>query len=152
MKEGAAAEIAALWSMSATELQVMYEQLTGEKTVSANRPYLMRRIAWHIQEAAHGGLSDDTHRRLKSIAGESDPLERFGARKHASTSRMTSRRRDRRLPAPGTVLTRPYRGRVISVTILEKGFEFEGKVHRSLSAIADLVTGAHWNGYVFFNL
>lgn len=152
MREAAAAKIAALSSMSAAELQARYEQLTGEKASSANRAYLMRRIAWQIQESAHGGLSEDSCQRLKGLTTETDPLERFSARRHASGAHMTARRRDRRLPAAGTVLTRPYRGRVISVTVLEKGFEFEGQVHRSLSAIADLVTGAHWNGFVFFNL
>jgi hypothetical protein len=59
---------------------------------------------------------------------------------------------DRRLPMPGTVLTRQYKGRTVVVTILPNGFEYEGKVYRSLSAVATAVTGTHWNGYHFFNL
>jgi hypothetical protein len=53
---------------------------------------------------------------------------------------------------PGTVLTREYRGRVLRVTVLDAGFEHEGHVHRSLSAIAELVTGTRWNGFLFFGL
>ncbi len=36
--------------------------------------------------------------------------------------------------------------------MLAKGFEYEGEVYRSLSAIAKAVTGSHWNGYLFFNV
>ena len=57
-----------------------------------------------------------------------------------------------RLPIPGTVLTRKYRGRLIEVTVLPKGFEWEGEVYRSLSAVAKAVTGSHWNGFLFFGL
>jgi hypothetical protein len=40
----------------------------------------------------------------------------------------------------------------IQVKVLEKGFEYENKVYKHLTAIADKITGAHWNGYNFFNL
>ena len=53
---------------------------------------------------------------------------------------------------PGTVLTRDFKGRLLRVTVLDAGFEFEGRVHRSLSAIAELVTGTRWNGFLFFGL
>ena len=45
-----------------------------------------------------------------------------------------------------------YRGKVIEVTVLPKGFEWEGKVYRSLTSVAEAVTGSHWNGYLFFGL
>ena len=60
--------------------------------------------------------------------------------------------RDIRLPPPGEYLRRDYRGRDILVRILDRGFEFEGRRYRSLSAIAKAVTGAHWNGLLFFGL
>lgn len=40
----------------------------------------------------------------------------------------------------------------VRVTVLENGFEYEGKVYRSLTAIANVVTGSHWNGFGFFGL
>jgi hypothetical protein len=60
--------------------------------------------------------------------------------------------RDSRLPAPGTVLSRDYRGQRLEVTVLEQGFEYDGVVYRSLSAVARAVTGTHWNGWAFFGL
>ena len=53
---------------------------------------------------------------------------------------------------PGTTLSRKYKGRTILVRVLRRGFEYEGKVYRSLSAVAKAVTGSHWNGYLFFGL
>ena len=32
------------------------------------------------------------------------------------------------------------------------GFEFDGEIYRSLSAIAQEVTGTKWNGFLFFSL
>ncbi len=60
--------------------------------------------------------------------------------------------RDPRLPMPGTVITRPYKGRLVRVTVGEAGFEYEGTSYRSLSAVARAVTGSHCNGYLFFQL
>ena len=55
-------------------------------------------------------------------------------------------------PAPGTILTREYRGEVHQVTALDRGFEYRGRVFRSLSGIAKAITGTQWNGYLFFGL
>ena len=52
----------------------------------------------------------------------------------------------------GTVLVRPYRGRMIEVRVLDQGFEYNGQVHKSLTAVAESITGKHWNGYHFFGL
>jgi hypothetical protein len=34
----------------------------------------------------------------------------------------------------------------------EDGFEYDGQIFRSLSAIAKLITGSHWNGLLFFKI
>lgn len=59
---------------------------------------------------------------------------------------------DDRTPVPGSLLQRKYRGREIFVRVLQKGFEFEGKVYTSLTAIAKAITGSHWSGNRFFGL
>ena len=55
-----------------------------------------------------------------------------------------------RLPIAGSIITRSYKGRTLEVKVLPQGFEFEGEVHRSLSAVAKTITGSHCNGYLFF--
>jgi hypothetical protein len=46
---------------------------------------------------------------------------------------------DPRLPVPGTVLTRAYKGSTIQVKVLARGFEYGGEVYGSLSAVAKAV-------------
>jgi hypothetical protein len=59
---------------------------------------------------------------------------------------------DARLPMPGTILSRDYKGRRISVEVRENGFDYDGKLYRSLSAVAQAVTGTKWNGFLFWGL
>ena len=68
-----------------------------------------------------------------------------------AVGRLAVQQDDRPL-MPGTVLTRPYKDRTVRVLVLDNGFEYEGKVYRSLSAIAKAVTGSHWNGHLFFGV
>src|SRR6516162_5920339 len=61
-------------------------------------------------------------------------------------------RSDSRVPPPGTVLTRSYKGRTLRVQVLAHGFLYAGHTYPSLSAVAKAVTGSHCNGYLFFRL
>ena len=54
--------------------------------------------------------------------------------------------------SPGTRLVRDWNGRSHVVDVLEEGFAFEGRLHKSLTAIARQITGAHWSGPRFFGL
>lgn len=54
--------------------------------------------------------------------------------------------------SPGTRLMREWRGAVYVVDIVEGGFMWNGKVYRSLSAIARAITSVRWNGLAFFGL
>jgi hypothetical protein len=60
--------------------------------------------------------------------------------------------RDRRLPLPGTLLSRKWKGRTILVEVLAMGFQYETRHYPSLSSIAVAVTGTRWNGLAFFGL
>jgi hypothetical protein len=59
---------------------------------------------------------------------------------------------DDRLPTPGTVLTREYKGKLIQALVRPDGFEHDGQKYSTLSAIAKKATGTHWNGFHFFRL
>ena len=52
----------------------------------------------------------------------------------------------------GTTLVRQWRGHTHSVLVREDGFEYEGQRYRSLTMIAERITGAHWSGPRFFGL
>ena len=59
---------------------------------------------------------------------------------------------DSRVPMPGSILVKEFKNRSIVVTVLDNGFEWEGRRFNSLSAIAKEVTGTKWNGLLFFGL
>lgn len=55
-------------------------------------------------------------------------------------------------PAVGTIITKDYKGTRIVVLVRADGFEWDGRVYRSLSAVANAATGNHWNGNRFFGI
>lgn len=59
---------------------------------------------------------------------------------------------DARLPTPGSIIEREYKGKTIKVTVKVDGFDYEGTHYTSLSTIAKNATGAVWNGFKFFRL
>jgi len=59
---------------------------------------------------------------------------------------------DPRLPSTGTAITRQYKGRNIRVLVQPDGFECEGQRYKTLTAVAEHITGSHINGYRFFRL
>jgi hypothetical protein len=61
-------------------------------------------------------------------------------------------KRDIRLPEPGTLLTREFKGQTFVVKVLANGFEYEDRRYTSLSAIATEIAGSRWNGLLFFHL
>ena len=156
MEKAINSKISALKSMSIPELQKEFESLfDGNKASSDNKVYLIRRIAYRLQELEFGGLSQRTQNRLKELIALYDPVNNKSIRPKVSVetqARTKTRGRDMRLPIPGTMITKDYRGKKLQVRILESGFEYEGKIYKHLTAIAEKITGAHWNGYNFFNL
>ncbi|MCP5073901.1 MAG: DUF2924 domain-containing protein [Rhodobacteraceae bacterium] len=52
----------------------------------------------------------------------------------------------------GTQLVREWNGRVYRVEITADGFEMDGQIYSSLSAVAKRITGAEWSGPRFFGL
>ncbi len=148
-------EIAALRQMTVRQLQSQHQELFGEPPRSAHKQHLVRRIAWRIQALAEGDLSDRARRRAAELACDADlrlraPRKKpLGAYQHANDS---SGPRDPRLPMPGTLLVRSYRGEIRQVKVLEQDFEYGDDIYSSLTAVVHKITGKHWNGYHFFGL
>jgi len=157
MNENVKIEVAALRHMSSAQLREKYRAVFGEAARTNNKDWLFKRLAWRLQSLAEGTLSERARQRAAELARDAD-IRTTMPRPPAATPGATQctfplpSNGDKGLPIPGTILARPYRGQVIQVTVLPKGFEWEGKVYRSLSAIALAVTGSHWNGRAFFGL
>ena len=134
-------------------LVARYEELMGEQPRARNKVFLFRRIAWRLQANAYGGLSERARRRALEIADDSDLRLTAPVQRHKQPAEVgLAGRNDERLPLPGAVLRRQFRNRTIEVKVLPHGFEYDNRWFKSLSGIAEKVTGTRWNGFVFFGL
>ena len=147
MKAAIAKQVEALRDMTVAELREKYAKVFGEETQCRHRRHIQKRIAWRLQANEEGGLSQRALRRAEELANEVDLRMLAPSRTVVGHFKPSQ---DRRLPMPGATITREYQGRTISVTVLGEGFEYEGQVYRSLTAVAKAVTGTHWNGFHFF--
>ena len=149
-------EIAALPALPVADLREKYAALFGEATRVHNRTWLLKRLAWRMQALAEGGLGERARQRAAQLANDADL--RLAAPKAKTSGAIPARtthcprQRDSRLPEPGTIITRAYKGQDLQIKVLQTGFEFAGHVYASLSAVAKEITGSHCNGYLFFRL
>ena len=147
------AQIAKLQTLKVDELRVEYERVFGEQARSRNKTWLWRRVAWRIQELAYGGLSERAKRRLEELMPDAElALRTPPGRLQQTRDDAVHQTRDPRLPRPGTVLLKTYKGQRVVVEVLHDGFSYEGQVFRSLSSVARAITGTQWNGWAFFGL
>ena len=142
MKQSVLKQVTELSDLDSDQLKERWRALFGSEPPAYNKPYLIKRLAYRIQELAYGGLSDAAQAQLRDALHEDDGLP----------GRMQRRRRKPGMPVVGTRLVREWQGNRYEVTVVSGGFEFEGRKYRSLSAITKAITGTHWNGPGFFGL
>ncbi len=145
-------ELAELQRMTGKELQAKYAAVFGEPTGTHHKRYLIRLIAWRIQELAEGGLSERARKRAAELACDADVRVRPPKDFDVGVSGGAANVNDSRLPPAGMAIVREYKGRRLEVTVAIDGFEFDGQRYRSLSAVAKAITGSHCNGFRFFGL
>ena len=135
------ARLAALKTTPTAELKQQWRDLFATEAPMFNRRYLESRLAYRIQELTFGGLKPETVRRLEQLGEQLD-----------GGNVVTRRIRTDRKPMAGTRLIRDYQGTEQVVTVLQDGFEWQGRPYQSLSSVARAITGTRWNGWVFFGL
>ena len=158
MPDHLAQELALLPRLGVADLRRRYADLFGEPISTGNRAWLLKRLAWRLQSLAEGDLSERARQRAVELAHDADlrlsPPRPRATLPVAAPERPTRRpgNRNDRLPPAGTILSRPYKGTMVHVRVLEQGFVYEGTIYPSLSAVAKAITGSHCSGYLFFRL
>jgi hypothetical protein len=155
-----AQDIATLPTLSVSQLRHRYAEIFGETTNAAHKGWLAKRIAWRLQALAEGDLSERARQRAAELANDADlrlSPPKTKPTEQATTSTggpetATPSMPDQRLPPPGGILFRLYKGQQLQVTVLQSGFAYQGQVFASLSAVARAITGSHCNGFLFFRL
>ena len=132
-------QIAEFLDRSTQDLRMAWRELhrTGPPQ-GLSRDLLIRALAHQLQEQTHGGTSQAQRSRLQTLARE---FEKGGGSSNLGI-----------VPKAGTRLLRQWRGHTHTVLVREDGFEYEGQHYRSLTVIAERITGAHWSGPRFFGL
>ena len=133
------AEIAGLLDRSTPELRLAWREFhRAGPPLGISRDLLIRAVAYELQQRAHGGPGLALRRRLQSLAGASE--------------NGTMAVDPGLVLKTGTTLVRQWRGQTHTILVHKDGFEHEGQRYRSLTAIAERITEAHWSGPRFFGL
>ncbi len=153
-------EAATMRQMTTEELRKMYLEVFSEATNNRNRQWLIKRIAWRMQANEEGDLSVRARQRAAELANDAN-IRMNPPRQHKSKTLVDRPTRSKALSArtqqmdflpSGMKLQRTYKGKAISVEVLDVGFSYNGEYFKSLTAVAQAITGKHWNGFHFFNL
>ncbi len=143
------ARLTQIQAMTTGQLRMEFQRLSGRPTGSWNREWLRRKVSWLLQESQR---QESDGAEVPTLAQEVRDVPR-APRLDVPIQVLPGRGvRDPRLPKPGTQIVRQYRGLKLTVTVLERGFEWNGRAYTSLTALAREVTGCHWNGKLFFGL
>lgn len=133
--------LAALQRMDVSELREKYAELFGSESASVNPSHLRKRLAFRIQEVCYGGLTGGEKAILDGIA-QKDPVARLGKAKPVKGEIIK-----------GTRFSRLWHSRAYEVIATGDGrFEYDGRIFKSLSAVAKDITGTQWNGKMFFGI
>jgi Protein of unknown function (DUF2924) len=137
-------QITGLPKLSHAELKALWREYFGVEPPAYRRGFLVRGLAHRLQELIYGGLKPAYQVRLDAMIA--------GTEKPNGTGRPGRRARQDVHLLEGTKLLREWRGVTHEVTVIEGGYEHQGKRYRSLSAVARSITGTQWSGPLFFGL
>jgi hypothetical protein len=128
-------QIGGLPKLSHAELKALWREYFGVEPPAYRRGFLVRGLAHRLQELTYGGLALTYQARLEAmIAGTDKPngVGRAGRRPRQDVNLLE-----------GTKLLREWRGVTHEVTVIEGGYEHQGRRYRSLSAVARAPGRAH---------
>jgi hypothetical protein len=146
------AEVASLRDLTVDELRRPWRTMTGQAApIRFPRFLVLRMVAYELQARVFGDLDKASIEYLDRIA---DKLTSPAARslKGLARAQMAVPPIERRPMKPGSLLVREWKGVLHRVTVLDRGFAWNGEVYDSLSTIARAITGTDWSGPRFFGL
>lgn len=128
-----------LQNLTQKELQAMYyEYFNIEAPIGLTKSFLIKDILWKLEfcktsEILLKRIDKLVKEYIKEKSVNISKVKQFGV-------------------TAGTKFIREFKGEKHEVIAIENGFKYKNKTYKSLSAIANVITGAHWNGKKFFGL
>lgn len=162
---GVAEQLAVLRSLDDDDLRARFEAEFGLSAKGRSVQRMLRRLAFKVQADAEGGLRRKALDRIAAL----EPAHRAPARAAAPRGGETpttapetaavpltpppgaqASDRDPRLPPPGTIIRRRFKGATHEVLVGWDDFGWDGRTFGSLTALAREISGSRWNGFGFF--
>ena len=125
-----------LKALDAKELRALWTDIFKGQRWPQSKELVIRKIAYFLQEEAHGGMSVRTQNQLNRLVegGLTQPINKYTFESNHQ-------------------LVREWNGKKYNVAVLGKDkFQYDGRIYKTLTAIAKEITGAHWSGPLFFGL
>ena len=119
--------------ISTKELHKKLQEFTGKSVSHLNTKLLKKYVGWFQQ-------TKEQNINLKHFYSLVDKVSKNTMKQNSYNFET------------GTKFIRSYQGVKHEVEVSEKGFVYNGKIYKSLSAIAKLITGTQWNGKLFFGV
>lgn len=127
------------------ELTELYEKEFGKAPFSyLSRSFLTKYLIYKEQAGKYGDLTTSTQKQLNKLIHVYQLNKNIMDKDIKKTKNFYIQ--------TGTKLVREFKGKRYEVIALDKGYEFNGKIYKSLSAIANEITGTRWNGKIFFGV
>ena len=125
-----------LKALDTEQLQALWADIFKGLRRPQSNELIIRKIAYFLQEQAQGGLSVRTQNQLRRLI--EDPVDQ-------PINKYTLENNHQ--------LVREWNDKKYNVAVLGKNrFQYEGRIYKTLSAVAKEITGAHWSGPLFFGL
>lgn len=105
------------------------------------KSYLVKQIAWYME---YQGLKKETQKTLDKL------VKQYEKTKSVRVFEMD--RKNKLDVKPGTKFIREYKSVKYEVTAVENGYSYNGKIYKSITAVAKEITGTGWNGKRFFGV
>ena len=128
-----------LKTLTTKELQSKWQEIFKIPAPKGyTKSFLIKEIEWHYK---YGKLSDELKKRLDKLV------------EHYSETKTIDTKKIKKLEVTiGTKFIREFKGEKYEVIAVNGGFNFNGKLYKTLSAVANVITGTHWNGKKFFGV
>lgn len=128
-----------LKSLTTKELQNKWQEIFKTPAPKGyTKSYLIKELDWYYQ---YNKLPSKLQNQINCLVENYEKTKTVNVKKIKKFN-----------VAIGTKFIREFKGGKYEVVTVDGGFNFNGKLYKTLSAVANIITGTHWNGKKFFGV
>ena len=125
--------------LSNKELQIKWQEIFNVSAPKGyTKLYLIKELTWYYK---YNKLPSKLQNQINNLVDDYEKTKSVNIRK-IKKFEVTI----------GIKFIREFKGEKYEVIAVNGGFSFNGKLYKTLSAIANVITGTHWNGKKFFGV